>query len=70
MQLWGIGFQTMGKHASTMHEEKQTLSNEEDHFDSSNDSNEDIEELADDEQGKLFMHNNTCLLEDLMDDGL
>jgi hypothetical protein len=50
-----------------MHEEKHALSDEEDHFDSLNDSNEDMEELVDDEQEKLFLHINTCLLEDLVD---
>jgi hypothetical protein len=29
-----------------------------------------VEKLADDEQGKLFLHNNTWLLEDLMDNSL
>jgi hypothetical protein len=53
-----------------MHKEKHALSDEENHFDSSNDSDEDMEELANDEQEKLFLHINTCLLEDLMDNGL
>jgi hypothetical protein len=53
-----------------MHERKHALSNEEDHFDSSNDLDENMEELADDEQGKLFLQNNIGLLEDLMDNGL
>ncbi len=53
-----------------MHEEKHALSDEENHFDSFDDSNENTEELVNDEQGKLFLHNNTCLSKDLMGNGL
>jgi hypothetical protein len=53
-----------------MHEEKHALSNEVDHSDSFNDSDEDMEELANDEQEKLFLHINTSSLEDVVDNGL
>ncbi len=54
-----------------MHEEKHVLPDEEDHSDSSyDDLNENMEELTNDEQGKLVMYNNTRLIEDLMDNGL
>jgi hypothetical protein len=38
-----------------MHEGKHALIDEKDLFDSSNDLDEEMEELAHDEQGKLFM---------------
>jgi len=42
----------MGLDSSTMHEDKQASSNKEDHSDFfDDDSNEDMEELVDDEQG-------------------
>jgi len=53
-----------------MHEEKHVLFDEEDHSHSFNDSDEDMEELVNDEQGKKNLHINTGLLEDLMDNGL
>jgi len=53
-----------------MHEEKHVLFDEENHSNSFNDSDEDMEELVNDEQEKLFLHINTRLLEDLMDNGL
>ncbi len=53
-----------------MHEEKHALFDEEDHLNSSNDSNENMEELTYDEQEKMFLNINIGLLEDLMDNGL
>lgn len=70
LQLWGIGLQIAGEDALVMHEEKHVLFDEENHSNSFNDSDEDMEELVNDEQEKLFLHINTRLLEDLMDNGL
>jgi hypothetical protein len=60
----------VGEDALAMHEEKHALFDEEDHLNSSNDSNENMEELTYDEQEKMFLNINIGLLEDLMDNGL
>ncbi len=49
LKLWGIGPQTMGKDALTIHEDKHALFDEKNHSNFSNDSDEDMEELVDDE---------------------
>jgi hypothetical protein len=53
-----------------MHERKHALCDKEDHSNFSNDLDEKMEELADDEEGKLFLQNNTSLLKYFMDNGL
>lgn len=60
----------MEEDVSIVHEEKHALFGEEDHYNSSDDLDEEMEELIDDEQGKLFLQNDTNLLEDLMDNGV
>jgi hypothetical protein len=55
---------------SVTHGEKHALFGEEDHYDYSDDLDEEMEELIDDEQGKSFLQNDTSLLEDRMDNGL
>ncbi len=48
---------------------KHALSGEENHYDSFDDLDEEMEELIDDEQGKLFLQNDTSLSKDRMDNG-
>jgi hypothetical protein len=68
LQLWGS--QTVKEDVLVIHEEKHALSGEEDHYDYLDDLDEEMEVLIDDEQGKLFLQNDTSLSEDRMDNGL
>lgn len=50
-----------------LQKDNQTLSNDEINFNSSDDSNEEMEEMVDDEQGRLFLQDKLEMIKDLMD---
>ncbi len=50
-----------------MSEDNQTLSNDEINFNSFDDSNEQMEKMANDEQGRLFLQDKLEVVKDLMD---
>jgi hypothetical protein len=55
--VWDIGSQSLEikKDMSMLQKDNQALSNDEINFNSSDDLNEEMEEIANDEQGRLFL---------------
>jgi hypothetical protein len=52
---------------SMLQKDNQTLSNDEINFNSSDDLNEEMEEMVDDEQRRLFLQDKLEVVKDLMD---
>jgi hypothetical protein len=50
-----------------LQKDTQTLSNDEINFNSSDDSDEEMEEMVDDEQGRLFLQDKSKVAKDLRD---
>jgi hypothetical protein len=67
--LWGIGFQLLEikRDMSMLQKDNQTLSKYEINFNSFDDLNEEMEEMEDDEQRRLFLEDKLKVVKDLMD---